>query len=513
MRLKRTDRTSHPRANHFKAVEGRTQSATAPHLHKTIPLNPQTRPLQCQNNLATPAHAHNRRLIVLKINTLDLTRSNAVIPDPIRPRIPVVYITKLFHDIAWLHAGAAQVKRFSISQNTKAAHHQHTQPQQANYPPPTHVTKRHLVHPSFGPTTRDPLIFNAKQHNRLIRHLHCLRHFSMVAIVHHVAYLMRASNTFKPPLYLTNPHVQSIMNSLGPRKVRAHRIRQQLATTQLTLTAKDGTRLLADYDISTPSNGAIVVMIHGWEGSSASAYQVTTAQTLLNHGFDVLRLNLRDHGNSHHLNKGIFNSTLTVEVADAILHFMAAHAYKKRFFAGFSLGGNFALRIAADHGSAIDFDAVVAISPPVDPVNAMIGINNALFIYRAYFYRRWTQSLKKKLFHFPDYNFHDDLALARSLDDINATFIPRFTPFENPTAYFSAYGLTGDRLAQLAVPAYLIAAADDPVVPSQDITKIAEHKLLTIDLQIYGGHCGFIENMFAESWVELRLVDIFNAHF
>src|SRR5690606_41569990 len=60
---------------------------------------------------------------------------------------------------------------------------------------------------------------------------------------------------------------------------------------------------------------AAAILLRGWEGSSRSAYQLTTAQRLLGLGFDVLRLNLRDHGDSHHLNRELFNSTRSPEVA------------------------------------------------------------------------------------------------------------------------------------------------------------------------------------------------------
>ena len=77
---------------------------------------------------------------------------------------------------------------------------------------------------------------------------------------------------------------------------------------------------------------ALVIMIHGWEGSSRSAYQVTTAKYLLDQGFDVLRLNMRDHGDTQHLNKELFNSTMTPEVAGAIEVFLKQHSYPSRIF-------------------------------------------------------------------------------------------------------------------------------------------------------------------------------------
>ncbi|MDG1164704.1 MAG: alpha/beta hydrolase, partial [Porticoccaceae bacterium] len=121
------------------------------------------------------------------------------------------------------------------------------------------------------------------------------------------------------------------MNSIGPRKIRANRLAAKLNSEYLILTTEAGVRLAAEYDISSgrvaPGKNSLVILIHGWEGSSQSAYQVTTAKYLLDYGFYVLRLNLRDHGDTQHLNKAIFNSTMTEEVADAISCFLAGHSY------------------------------------------------------------------------------------------------------------------------------------------------------------------------------------------
>jgi len=62
----------------------------------------------------------------------------------------------------------------------------------------------------------------------------------------------------------------------------------------------------------------LVVLVHGWEGSHTSSYMKSMTASLLEAGLDVVRLNLRDHGDTHHLNKDIFNSTMLEEVINAI---------------------------------------------------------------------------------------------------------------------------------------------------------------------------------------------------
>lgn len=323
---------------------------------------------------------------------------------------------------------------------------------------------------------------------------------------------MTAQNGFTPPLLLRNPHIQSVLNSLGPRKVRANRLVKQLNSETLVLTAEDGTRLVGEYDRSPLSRGVLIVLLHGWEGSSKSAYQVTTANYLLKRGFDVLRLNLRDHGDTQHLNQGIFNSTLTDEVAGAIADFSRKYPYEALFLAGFSLGANFTLRIAADHGRALNLKSAIGICPPVDPVNAMTALNQSLFLYERYFFYRWTNSLRKKLIHYPEYGFGDQLNNARSINDMNEMFITKYTPYDDIESYFKSYALTGDRLAELAIPSHLIASADDPIIPIEDIQRINCPERLDIEVHPYGGHCGFITNLSAHSWIETRIVEIFDSY-
>jgi hypothetical protein len=307
------------------------------------------------------------------------------------------------------------------------------------------------------------------------------------------------------------------MNSVGPRKYLAKKITKALDSEQLIVTTELGVRLTAEFDKADPKtrvskNAELVILLHGWEGSSQSAYQVTTAHHLLKQGFDVLRLNMRDHGESHHLNPEAFNSTLITEVGDAIKVFSSEQSYKGIFLAGFSLGGNFTLRIAADRGKELNINTAVAICPPIDPHNAMTAMNEGLFIYEKYFFRRWTGSISKKLTYFPELNFADDLAKVKTLEDINKTFIPKFTPFPDAESYFSAYALTGDRLNALEITAYLIASEDDPILPVADVAKINHCDNLIIEKQRYGGHCGFILDTAGNSWVPQRLTEIFKQH-
>ncbi len=323
---------------------------------------------------------------------------------------------------------------------------------------------------------------------------------------------MTESCAFTAPRYLLNAHLQTILNSQGPRKWRARKILRGLQTQSRILRAEDGTRLLAEHDYSGQRQSVLVILLHGWEGSSRSSYLVTTAAGLLAQGFDVLRVNLRDHGDSHHLNRELFNSTRSPEVASALQGFIDEESYEAVFLVGFSLGGSFALRIAADRGEAMGLKACVAIAPPIDPANAMNALNTGFFAYERYFFKRWRASLQRKLACFPELDYADDLASARSLDDLNRLFIPSHTVYDTVEDYFAAYSLAGDRLAAMSLPAYLITAEDDPIIPVADLERIDANDNLRIEKHRNGGHCGFIENLAAHSWAETRIRHLLQNH-
>ena len=87
--------------------------------------------------------------------------------------------------------------------------------------------------------------------------------------------------------------------------------------------------------------------------------------------------------------------------------------------------------------------------------------------------------------------------------------MPQHTDYSEVGDYFAAYALVGDRLTALEVPATIVASEDDPIIPADDLERIDSIELLTIEKQQYGGHCGFIENFAARSWIEDRLLRSF----
>ena len=191
----------------------------------------------------------------------------------------------------------------------------------------------------------------------------------------------------------------------------------------------------------------LAILLHGWEGSADSTYLLTTGRTLHRAGYDVFRLNLRDHGDSHHLNKGIFLASRLTEVRQAVARAAELAQGKPVFLIGFSLGGNFALRIAraARRKPVAGLRRVVAVSPVLDPAGSTAAIDS-IRLFRVYFMKKWKRSLIKKQALYPGlYDFGPVLA-QDNVWAMSQAMIDMFGQFKDLGRYFRSYRLTGPDL-------------------------------------------------------------------
>lgn len=319
---------------------------------------------------------------------------------------------------------------------------------------------------------------------------------------------------FRPPRALRNPHLQSILASTGPRRWRALLgNRLDHGAVDHVLDCGGGVRLQGFHNaqIALPAARGLVVLLHGWEGSARSTYMLHTGARLLAAGFDVFRLNFRDHGDTHHLNRELFHSCRLDEVVGAVAEIARRFPSPRLALAGYSLGGNFALRVALRAPDAgIALDCVVAVCPLVNPRSGLYALEDAPRFYERYFLHKWRGSLRRKQKLFPDTPLFAPAELGGSLRELTRAMVLRHTGFGSLEAYLDGYSIAGDALADLRVPAHILAAADDPVIPVADFHSMTLPPCATLDLAPHGGHCGFIGGFsmrgFAEDYVTRHLL-------
>ena len=318
-------------------------------------------------------------------------------------------------------------------------------------------------------------------------------------------------NQFKPAKGLSNRHLQSILSSTGPRKLLEKRRATQLLKTakQHLITTPQGVNLLGYLSKTQKSSKGLAIILHGWEGSADSLYVLSSGQKLLDGGFDVFRLNFRDHGDTQHLNKDLFNSTRLQEVVEAIKYLCDKFGGLHNVLCGYSLGGNFCLRVAnlakAQH---IALDQAIAICPLLHPPTTMDKLNTGFPVYEKYFVKKWKNSLFKKLQHHSHLDYGKTLKKLKTLDQMNDFFVVDYTNYASTNEYFEAYSILGDGLKQLAIPTTIITSLDDPIIPANQLSSLFASTWLSIELQDPGGHCAFIKNWKFESWASDRISEL-----
>lgn len=308
---------------------------------------------------------------------------------------------------------------------------------------------------------------------------------------------------YRPHRTLRGAHVQSIIGSSSLRRQLVRRRAQPMlyASRRRVHTVLDNVRL--ETWTSRPAHPvARVILFHGWEGSVDSNYLIELGGRLFGKNVEVVRVHFRDHGGTEGLNEGVFHSCRLDEIV-ALTQQLIDQDSLPAFLAGFSLGGNFALRTCCTVDRPIEH--VYSVSPVISPHESLAAIENAPFVYQRYFMGKWLKTLKRKCDLFPELYPWDDAYLRMNLRELTTWLVERYTDFSTLNDYLTGYSVAGDRLLNLRSPTTILTAKDDPVIPVADFhhLKLAENTQLIITDQ--GGHCSFVEDWRLASWATVAI--------
>jgi predicted alpha/beta-fold hydrolase len=321
-------------------------------------------------------------------------------------------------------------------------------------------------------------------------------------------------NEFRPPAWLANRHLQSILPSLPFRRPAVERRAAPLiaASRPLVLDCGDGVRLLglhAAPGAPSAASRGVAVLLHGWEGSADSLYLLSLAELLFERGFDVVRLNLRDHGGTHDLNRELFHSCRLPEVVGAVARLQSLFPQHRLLLAGYSLGGNFCLRVGARAREAgLRIDRIVAVCPVLEPATTLDALERGPAIYQQYFLHKWRRSLRLKQAAWPGVYDFGDMIADRSLRSMTDRMVRKYTDFPDLATYLRGYAITDGVLETLEAPAHIVVSEDDPMILSRDLRRLAEPASLEVTITRRGGHCGFMDALAGPSWIDRRIAEL-----
>ena len=270
-----------------------------------------------------------------------------------------------------------------------------------------------------------------------------------------------------------------------------------------------------------------LVLWHGLEGSSASAYMLSTAAKAFQRGFNVVRMNIRNCGGTEHLTPTLYHGGLTHDLRAVLVELINQDRVPRIVIAGFSLGGNLTLKLAGEWADDVpeQLKGVVAISPSADlQASSDLLHQPRNFVYHRNFlyFMKLRIGLKQRLY--PERYDSSALSTISSLVQFDDHYVAPAFGFGDARDYYARASAL-PFLSRIRVPTLIIHAQDDPFIPftplekalnpqtqseaSSDVLTTANENILLVGPPS-GGHVAFVSaNSLDEDrfWAENRLVD------
>ena len=257
-----------------------------------------------------------------------------------------------------------------------------------------------------------------------------------------------------------------------------------------------------------------LVVLHGLNGSSDAHYMKGLAEKAFARGMNAVLLNQRNCGDTEHLSKGLFHSGLTADAARVIDELLTIDRLPAIVVAGYSLGGNLALKLAGEYGAFAPpaLVGVAAVSPIIEIgecVGALERPDNVLYEWN--FVKDLKRRMRRKNRFWPGLFDLTRLNAIRTVREFDRTFTAPHFGFADENDYY--HRASAMRIVdRIRVPTLVITAEDDPFVPSRPFREpqLAGNPSVTTIVCAHGGHCAFIGAPAPEDdgyWAERVIVD------
>lgn len=315
---------------------------------------------------------------------------------------------------------------------------------------------------------------------------------------------------FRPHPLLHQRDVMTIASSFWPRR-HSHLTR----ASDRYFEVEPNTRILAKCHWQPkPRNAPTIVVVHGLEGSTESGYMLGIADCGIASGFNVVRLNQRNCGDTDGLTPTLYNSGRSGDFLAVLNELIKDDLLSEIFFAGFSMGGNLILKMAgelADHAPP-ELRGVCGVCPTLELAQCVDACDKSWNpLYRWHFVSSLKGRMRRKAKLFPGTYNLDGLDRVRTLREFDDLITAPNCGYQNAVDYYfraSCLRVVG----QIRVPTLLITAKDDPVVPIAPFLDpaVVGNPNTRVVAPDHGGHCSFISADRTERrWAEPRVVEFF----
>lgn len=264
----------------------------------------------------------------------------------------------------------------------------------------------------------------------------------------------------------------------------------KVALRRERFTLADGDFVDLDWLSDTSESGPILLILHGLEGSSKSAYVNRLLRTCQESQWRAVVMHFRGcSGEPNRLARG-YHCGETGDL-DAIIHHLTDHSDTNLCAVAYSLGGSVLLRWLSAHPDNTRLKVAAAVSVPFQLQAAAERLDQGFSrLYQWVLLRSLKESLKRK-------------AQARGVAAPNFGSLKTFRAFDGAiTAPLHGFTSADDyyskascrpHLQHIRVPTLLIQALDDPFMTATGLPKPDElSPQVQLELSKHGGHVGFV---------------------
>jgi predicted alpha/beta-fold hydrolase len=317
-----------------------------------------------------------------------------------------------------------------------------------------------------------------------------------------------AAEPFRPHPLLANGHAQTLARWAWPRTHGGPPDEVRLFEVE------PGVRLLARCRWHEDRAGRLtVLLVHGLGGSADAPYVLGAARLAHLAGANVVRLNQRNCGGTEGLTPTLYHSGMSGDLAAVVRELVERDGLSRVLVAGFSMGGNLALKMAGEMGGAAPaaLVGVSAVSPASDlreTVRNLARPSNRPYQWN--FVRGLRRLVERKKRLYPDLYDTSGLDRLRTVRDFDELYTAPHGGFADADDYYARSSAL-PLLPRIRVPTLIVHARDDPLVPCEPLLRpgAAENPHVVRATPPHGGHVAFVSADRGERfWAEERLADL-----
>lgn len=317
--------------------------------------------------------------------------------------------------------------------------------------------------------------------------------------------MLLSSPILKSPKWLYTKHLQTIVPNVYRKVEGVSYQRERLATWDDDF---------LDLDWSKIGSKKLIIISHGFEGSSDRVYAKGLTKILNSNGFDVCVWNFRGCSGEDNLQFYSYHSGKTDDLDWVVRHVLKTNAYDEHYLIGISMGGNMTMKYLGEDlwESAQKVTSAVAVSVPI---HYETSFQHLIKGWNKIYERRFTNQVKEKVLkkqpRFPDAMNYKYILESKNLWEFTERCTVPLHGFKDIHDYNTKVQASS-YIRNIKTPTLLINADNDPLLTKECYpTQFAEKsRYFHLEIPVGGGHVGFCEDIKAEhNWLEKRVVDYF----